>query len=258
MMSGVAQRSRSVEGLHGQPDPELRPGPLPEPWAGLEWRPLAPVRNRSKPRLFWAPHGERRVVCKDASALSRWSALGLYRRLALRREARILERLAGVAGVPALLARWPGGLVMDFVPGRMLTSLPRGSVPAAVFDALDRIVADIHARGVAIGDLHRRNVLVGDAGEVHLVDFEVAFDSRRGLGRLLARRLMALDLHACLRQRQRFGVALDAAQQARLASPPAGYERLRRLKLSIRSALGLVKHERGPGSGRRAEGEDEP
>ena len=258
MMSGVVQRSRSAEGLRGQPDPKLRPGSLPEPWSGLEWRPLAPVRNRSKPRLFWAAQGERRVVCKDGSALSRWTPLGLYRRLALRREARILQRLAGVAGVLGVLAHWPGGLVMDFVPGRMLTSLPRGDVPAAVFDRLERVVAEIHARGVAIGDLHRRNVLVGDLGEVHLVDFEVAFDAHRGLGRFLARRLMALDRHACLRQRQRFGVPLDARQQALLDSPPAGYERLRRLKLSIRSALGLVKHERGAGRGRGAEAEDEP
>src|SRR5262245_15399653 len=138
MMSGVAQRSRSAEGLRGQPDPELRPGALPEPWSRLEWRPLAPVPNRSKPRPYWAAGRARRVGCRDGSALSRWTPLGLYRRLALAREARILQRLAGVSGVPALLAHWPGGLVMDFVPGRMLTSLPRGEVPAAVFDRLER------------------------------------------------------------------------------------------------------------------------
>jgi hypothetical protein len=243
MISSVARRA--VEGLHGVPDPALRPGALPEPWGRLEWRPLAPVRNASKPRLFWAADGERRVVCKDGSALPRLRPTGLYRGLALRREARILARLAGVPGVPGLLAHWPSGLVMEFVPGRMLTTWPRSGVPAVVFDRLDRLVADIHARGVAIGDLHRRNILVSDELAVHLVDYELAFDARRGLGRLLAPRLMGLDRYACLRQRQRFGVPLDREQQALLEHPPWGFAALRRMKLAARSWLGLVKHPRG-------------
>ena len=243
MVSSVARRT--VEGLRGVPDPSLRPGPLPEPWGRLDWMPLAPVRNASKPRLFWAADGERRVVCKDGSALSPLRPMALYRRMTLRREAHTLERLAGVAGVPGLLARWPLGLIMEFVPGRMLSSCKRGTVPAVVFDRLDRVVADIHARGIAIGDVHRRNVLVSDELAVHLVDFEVSLDERRGTGRLLARRLMGLDRYACVRQRQRYGVALTAEQQAVLERPPRGYRTLHRLKLGIRSLVGSRKHERG-------------
>ncbi|HZL99628.1 MAG TPA: hypothetical protein VFD43_05175 [Planctomycetota bacterium] len=245
---------RAVEGLHAAPDPALRPGRLPDPWSRLEWRPLAPVRNRSKARLFWAADGGRRLVCKDGSGVSPLRPMGLYRRLALRREAVALSRLAGVPGVPGLLGRWPSGLVMEFVPGRMLTTWPRGGVPAAVFDRLDGLVAAIHARGVAIGDLHRRNILVSDDGAVHLVDFELSFDTGRGLGRLVGRWLMSLDRHACLRQRQRFGVALDAEQAARLARLPAGYALLQRVKFAARSAFGRVKHRRRSA----ARGEDSP
>lgn len=253
MLSSTARRG--VEGLRGVPDPELRPGALPEPWSRLEWRPLAPVRNRSKSRLFWAADGARRVVCKDASALSRLRPMGLYRRHMLRREAHILQRLAGVAGVPGLLARWRSGLIMEFVPGRMLTSF-RGvsAVPADVFDRLERLVAAIHERGVAIGDLHRRNVLVADDGAVSLVDFEIAVDGRRGLGRLLAPWLMRLDRFACVRQRMRFGVPLDPARQAVLDSPPVLYAGLRRFKFGLRTLVGRVKHERGA---RRDREEDE-
>lgn len=252
MMSGVARRT--VEGLHGVPDPSLRPGAMPEPWSRLDWRPLAPVRNRSKPRLFWAADGARRVVCKDGSALSRLRPAGLYRAVSLRREAHALEVMAGVPGIPRLLARWPTGLVMEFVPGRMLTTWPRGGVPAVVFDRLDRIVAAVHERGIAIGDLHRRNILVSDDFEVHLVDFEIAVDRRRGVGRLIARSLMQLDTFASVRQRQRFGVPLDASQQAVLDHPPLGYGTLQSLKLRMRSLAGAVKHERGSSTER----EDEP
>ena len=254
MLSGTARRS--VEGLRGVPDPELRPGALPEPWSRLDWRPLAPVRNRTKSRLFWAHDGERRVVCKDGSRLSHIRPFGLYRRHTLQREADILERLSGVAGVPGLLARWRSGLVMEFVPGRMLSSWPRGSVPAAAFDRLERLVEDIHARGVAIGDLHRRNILVADDGDVHLVDYEVAFDARSRLGRFVARRLMSLDRYACVRQRARFGLELDARRQAVLDHPPFGYEALREFKHGLRVLVGVVKHERrSPGAA--AEEEDE-
>jgi hypothetical protein len=236
MVASVA-RGR-IKQLHAALDPSLRPGPLPEPWCGLDWHPLAPTRNRSKPRLFWAADGERRVVCKDGSALSVLNPLGLYRRLMLRREARILQRLTGVPGVPGLLWCSPTAMVMEFAPGRMLSAWPRGDVPASVFDRLDQLVAAIHARGVAVGDVHRRNILVSDELAVHLVDFEVGCDARRGLGRLVARRLMQLDRYACVRQRQRFKVRLDAGQRAHFNRPPPGYVLLRRIKQTVRSLAG--------------------
>lgn len=231
--------------MRGASDSEQRPGALPHPWSRLEWRPLAPARNRTKSRLYWAVDGTRPVVCKDASALSPILPMGLFRRYLLRREAHILQRLAGVAGVPGLIARWRSGLIMEFVPGKMLADWPRDGVPAAAFDRLDRLVEAIHARGISITDLHRRNVLVGDDGEVHLVDFEIAFDAHSGLGRLVARRFMRLDRFACARQRQRFGIALDPTRRAIIDRPPFGYEALSRFKLFLRSLVGRSTHPRG-------------
>jgi hypothetical protein len=227
--------SRSAKLLHAPLDPEARPAGLPAPWDALEWRPLAPFRNTAKARVFWAQDGGRRLVCKDGSLALERPLVGRFRRWALANEARALAGMSGIAGVPRLLAHWRGGLVMEFVPGRMLTEHRRGSVPESVFDELDRIVGAIHAAHFAIGDLHRRNILVDDERHVHLVDFELAQDSRRGLGRLIGGQLMRLDRLAAARQRQYHGARLDAAQAELLSRRPLPYRLFRRLKRWLRA-----------------------
>jgi predicted Ser/Thr protein kinase len=216
--------------LHGTLDPTARPAGLPAPWDALAWRQLAPFRNRSKARLFVAEQQGRLVVCKDCSLAARVPLAGSFRRWTLRNEARVLRALDGLPGVPRLLAAWRTGLVMEHVPGRLLTELRGTTVPGAVFDRLDALLAAIHARGVAIGDLHRRNILVDEQGAVGIIDFEIAFDERRGLRRWLTRRARHLDRFAAARQRQAFGVALGPEHEALLASPPAWYRVGRRLK----------------------------
>jgi hypothetical protein len=233
-LRSMPEARKSGKRIHDPLDPDARPALLPAPWAALEWRALAPVRNASKARVFWAQAGERRLVCKDGSQAPR-GPLGRYRRWALANEARALAAFDGIAGVPRLVARWRTGLIMEFVPGRLLTQCPRGSVPASVFAELDRIVAEIHARHYAIADLHRRNILVDEAHRVHLVDFELAQDRRRGIGRLIGSQLVRLDLLAAARQRQYHGAPLDAAQAALLASRPLPYRVLRRLKRWLRA-----------------------
>jgi predicted Ser/Thr protein kinase len=221
---------------HARPATDGRPAGLPAAWQALDWRPLATIRNRTKPAVYVAGLDGRRVVCKDASGIRRgpWR---LFRRLTLRREARTLARLAGIEGVPALLASWPTGLVMEAVPGRMLTTWCRGTPPPpGTFERLDRIIALAHARGIVLGDVHRRNILVDDDGRVHLVDFEVSVDVSRGPARLLARLGTAVDRIAAARQRVRHGVPLAPGQADLLARSPWPYRVLRRLKRRVRRA----------------------
>ncbi|HTE06370.1 MAG TPA: lipopolysaccharide kinase InaA family protein [Planctomycetota bacterium] len=229
--------------IHAPLDPAARPSGLPAPWDRLAWRTLAPFRNEAKARVFWAQDGERRLVCKDGSLALGRPVVGRFRRWALANEARALAAMEGIEGVPRLVAHWRAGLIMEFVPGRLLTEHERGSVPAVVFERLDRIVDAIHARGLAIGDLHRRNILVDEQQRVHLVDFELAQDRRRGLGRLLGAPLQRLDRLAAARQRQYHGAPLDPAQAALLARRPLAYRLFRRLKRWLRA---MRPRERAP------------
>lgn len=115
----------------------------------------------------------------------------------LRKEEANLRRLEGVRGVPRLIESFALGghlfLVEEFVPGRPLNTWCAVNHPAvqgeptpaslkeftdrvlAIFEQVERIVSDIHERGLVFGDLHTNNIMVDD-DTVTLIDFEVAFD----------------------------------------------------------------------------------
>jgi len=159
-------------------------------------------RNWTKADVRREERSGRVVIVKDYGprcALERF----LYGRPTLRREAAVYERLAGVAGIAKCFGfDGPDRLVLDLAPGRSLREIAPETLPMAVFDELDRVVAAIHSRGVAIADLHRSNVLVDDGGCVHVVDFAVA----RIAGSVdrpgwLVRQLQRLDRHAAARLR---------------------------------------------------------
>lgn len=97
----------------------------------------------------------------------------------VRREAEMLRALAGVEGVPRLLATFDEGglahLVRAYVAG---TPLParrwREDESVALADRLARLVADAHDAGYALVDLQPQNVLVDDALRPTLVDVGLA------------------------------------------------------------------------------------
>ncbi|MEV6897033.1 class III lanthionine synthetase LanKC [Amycolatopsis sp. NPDC051372] len=120
----------------------------------------------------------------------------------LEREHEMLQRLADVPGVPDVYERftvWEHHyLAMQRMPGTSLGSwlalhyplTRRDSTEAdllayrdralRVLAQVERIVADLHERGVVFGDLHALNVLVADDDTVSLIDFEMAFDVASG------------------------------------------------------------------------------
>ncbi|CAM3683704.1 class III lanthionine synthetase LanKC [Kibdelosporangium persicum] len=125
----------------------------------------------------------------------------------LDREARTLIRLAGVPGVPELQGRIRAAgnevLLLSPMPGvpisrwlarnypltqRDLTKSDRTRYVERVLALLgrvERILADVHRRGLVHGDLNDRNILVDDDDSVSLVDFELTFpavDRRRPSG----------------------------------------------------------------------------
>jgi RIO-like serine/threonine protein kinase len=149
---------------------------------------------------------------------ARWWLKPVARRLAAR-EARALDTLAGVAGVPRLVS-WQGGvLVRSWLEGRpMQVARPRD--PAYYRRAL-RLLSRLHRAGVAHNDLAKEpNWLVLADGAPALLDFQLAsVSARRGpLFRARARE----DIRYLLKHKRSYcPQALTARQQRMLAAPGA-------------------------------------
>jgi len=161
-------------------------------------------RNKSKAVLHAAMRGGKAVAVKDYSGRS--LPARLYGRFTLTNEERAYARLAGVRGIPACYGRPVRDVLeLEHIPSRPLSAFKAGAVSPAVFEKLERIVAAMHARGVANGDVHRSNVLMGDDGEVYLIDFAHSLAARdpRQPG-LAVRLLMQLDLYALARMKARY------------------------------------------------------
>jgi len=135
--------------------------------------------------LVRASDGSMRIRRDTRSA--HWS-LRWFARWAAAHEARALQRLQGLEGVPQLLA-WDGRVLersyMDGAP--MQTTPPRDP---AYFRAAHCLLKSLRQRGLAHNDLAKEpNWLVRSDGAPGVVDFQICWISRRrgALFRLLAR-----------------------------------------------------------------------
>ena len=142
----------------------------------------------------------------------------MARRLAAR-EARALDALAGIAGVPRLVSWRNGVLLRSWLDGEpMQVARPRD--PAYFRQAL-RLLRRLHRAGVAHNDLAKEpNWLVLADGAPALLDFQLASVSwRRGpLFRMRARE----DIRYLLKHKRTYcPQALTERQQRMLATPAA-------------------------------------
>lgn len=109
----------------------------------------------------------------------------LFRRFvgphAVRREARALRALDGVAGVPRLLAVLGNdALVLEYVSGPSARELARGAFAPEFFERLYGLIEAMHRRGVAHCDLRSSgNILLGPGGAPYIVDFVANFRRNR-------------------------------------------------------------------------------
>jgi serine/threonine protein kinase len=126
-------------------------------------------------------------------------------RRAIRREARVYERLGGIDGVPRSFGlAGTRHLVLEHVPGSTLRQAAAGLDDRERFFA--RLLASIlamHAAGVAHGDLKRKeNTLVGPGESPVIIDFGVAClrdDSGSGLNRRRFELTRQMDLNAYIK-----------------------------------------------------------
>ncbi|WP_440100129.1 class III lanthionine synthetase LanKC [Streptosporangium sp. H16] len=137
-----------------------------------------------------------RVVLKEARPHAGLDAAGRDAVARLAHERDMLERLAGLDAVPALIDYFTLGghhfLVEEFVDGNPLQRQLVHKYPLTratcdddaiteytgwVLDTLPKVrraVESLHGRGVVFGDLHPNNILVTEDGRLALIDYEVA------------------------------------------------------------------------------------
>ena len=165
---------------------------------------------------------EGRTVAVRELGTARFGCHWLARRLA-RREARALERLDGINGVPALIAQDRDRLVRSFLDGEAMHRA-RPDSRAYFRDAL-RLLRQLHRRGVAHNDLAKEaNWICGPGQTAGIVDFQLAHSPARRTRwfRLLARE----DLRHWLKHKAHYCPDALTARQHRMLATPAWPARL--------------------------------
>lgn len=180
----------------------------------VDRRVLHAARNETKAIVSlveWPPASAEVVVVKDLSSRALWFRL-LAGRWLLSREWKTLEFLAGTPGVPAPVARLDAdALAMKHCAGDSFLHFAPGELPASAVRELERMVEQLHARGVTHGDLHRDNILLDSAGSVSVIDWATACvfgPDRRGLKTWTWREWQALDLRALAKIKARYAPEL--------------------------------------------------
>jgi len=165
-----------------------------------------------------------KVVLKEGRPHAGLDGTGTDAATRVRREHSMLERLAGIPGVPRVHDAFTLGdhefLVLEFIDGKPLSRcqvercpLIRTTADAEtlanytewalrVYRNVERTIDAINARGVVYGDLHMFNVLVRPDDTIALIDYEIAWS-------LSERRRQTLGNQAFSAPRDRSGSDAD-------------------------------------------------
>ncbi len=193
-----------------------------------------PGRNATKADILVYRSKDGDIAVKTYAARPWWVRRWIAKRL-IRREARAYRAAGAVPGLPRYLGtNGSTALATAWLEARPLSAVEPAAVGSGAFDELERIVRELHARGVALADLHRRDVLIGGDGSVHVVDLAASWllGPRPGpLRRALFERLRLQDLVAIARMRARCSGEDEHAAIERVGRGAARrYRHARRLK----------------------------
>lgn len=172
------------------------------------------------------------AVLKDHSACDPWFARVVGPLLA-GREARALQRLQDVAGVPRLLGRPDSrSLLIEFLPASALEDSAEDTDWPAFFDRMDALLAAMHSRGIAHCDLRSPyNTMIGREGEPCIVDF-VASVSRGRPWNVVANRVFErfaqADREAMIKLKKSAAPELVSEAEESAYSKRSGLERAAR------------------------------
>jgi RIO-like serine/threonine protein kinase len=186
------------------------------------------VKGRAgKPDLNRVNMAGRSLMVKDVQGKNfflRWT-LGLW---LIHKEWKIYSRLTGIKGIPQPVERIDRfAFAMEFIPGRPIL---RGEpLPPSFFQELERVLGDVHERGVVHMDLrHKGNILVSEKGDPYLIDFNssFAFKEKGFLRRCLFPLLRWVDHGGLLKLKKRIAPALLTSEELAFLRR---FERLRKL-----------------------------
>jgi serine/threonine protein kinase len=180
-----------------------------------------------KPDLSQVEVEGRSLMVKDVRTkhfFLRWT-LGLW---LIHKEWKIYSRLTGIKGIPRPVERIDRfAFAMEFIPGKPIL---RGEpLPPSFFRELERVLRDVHERGVVHMDLrHKGNILVSEKGDPYLIDFNssFAFKEKGFFRRYLFPLLRRVDDGGLLKLKKRISPALLTAEETAFLKR---FERLRKL-----------------------------
>lgn len=164
-------------------------------------------------------------------------------RLLVRREIRALRKVAGLPGVPADAFRIDAhALAYRYIAGTPLTEAVEARRSADFFAAFERLLAEVHARGIVHLDVRNgRNVLVTEGGGAALIDFQSHLGTAR-LPRAMRGWMERFDMAGVYKHWERHHPQSLGETRAALL---AGMNRWRRLWF-LRGYFGLRPEERKP------------
>jgi serine/threonine protein kinase len=183
--------------------------------------------NFGKPDLNQVRLEGRSLMVKDVRKRNfffRWT-LGLW---LIHKEWKVYSRLGGMKGIPQSIERIDRfAFAMEFIPGR---SILRGEpLPSSFFSDLERVVKEVHGRGVVHLDLrHRGNILLSEKGEPFLIDFNssFAFKDKGILRRYLFPLFRWVDYGGLLKLKKRVSPSLMTPEEIAFLK---WFDRLRKL-----------------------------
>ena len=141
----------------------------------------------------------------------RWT-LGVW---LIQKEWKIYSRLKGMKGIPQPIERIDRfAFAMEFIPGRPL--LRGDALSPSFFSDLEKVLKDLHARGVVHLDLrHKGNILISERGELFLIDFNSSFvfKGKGILRRFLFPLLRWVDYGGMLKLKERISPDLMSSEE---------------------------------------------
>ena len=147
--------------------------------SNLEKMTLRPMRPGKpwQPDLFLVQMNGRLGVVKDYSKRP-WLYRVAVGWISARREEIFYGKLQGVPGIPQFLGRLDRyALAMEYIPGSSASRVPPGVVGPEFFEKLDRVLDQVHQKGIVLCDLrHISNIVISEKGEPYLLDFCTAFE----------------------------------------------------------------------------------
>ncbi len=170
--------------------------------------------NFGKPDLNRVEVEGRFLMVKDVRKRNfflRWT-LGVW---LIQKEWKIYSRLKGMQGIPQPIERIDRfAFAMEFIPGRPL--LRGDALSPSFFSDLEKVLKDLHARGVVHLDLrHKGNILVSERGELFLIDFNSSFcfKGKGILRRILFPLLRWVDYGGLLKLKERISPDLMTSEE---------------------------------------------